>query len=105
MIIDILRIIIAALFSLFIPGFIIVYIFFEEFTLLEKISFSVAFSIMIDIAIAIILGYNKDIANLTGGLTFASIIKAEIIVIMILGIIYLIKYIKKNENKKKNKKK
>ena len=91
MIVEILRIVLGTLFALFIPGFIIVKTFFEEFNIPEQIGFSIVFSIMIDIAIAIFLGYNESWAKVTGGLTFLNIVKAEIVVFFLLLIIYGIK--------------
>ena len=108
MILDIIRIVIGLAVALFIPGFILVLLYFKEFKPLEKIAFAITFSVMIDIAIAIFLGYNEAQALRTGGLTFQNIIKAEIIVFTILALLTWIKHVvkkklfKKKNNSKKN---
>ena len=87
---QIIRIILGFAFALFIPGFIIVYIFFREFQPLEKIAFSVVFSMMISIAIAIFLGYNEEWASKTGGLTFKNIVKMEAYVMAFLLFLFVV---------------
>ncbi|MBN2423044.1 DUF1616 domain-containing protein [Candidatus Woesearchaeota archaeon] len=91
MILSFIRIILGVAFALFIPGYLIVRLFFEEFNDLEKIAFSIVFSIMTDIAIAIFLGYNEAQALRTGGLTFFNIVKAEAVILLILCAVLWIK--------------
>jgi uncharacterized membrane protein len=110
MILEIVRIIIGLMLALFIPGFFVVMLFFREFKLLEKIAFSVVFSIMIDVGIAVWLGYNSEQAAITGGLTFANILNMQIIVISVLlafaGLKFLLmrrtKFIKKKITPRRN---
>ncbi|MBU0756897.1 MAG: hypothetical protein KKF44_02430 [Nanoarchaeota archaeon] len=90
MILELVQIILGLGFSLFIPGFLVVIIFFKEFNKAEKIAFSITFSIMISIAISIFFGYNEEWAAKTGGLTLSNIILAEFIVNSLLIVILLI---------------
>lgn len=75
--------------ALFLPGFFIVMVFFEEFKPLEKIAYAIALSIGVDIFIGVFLGYNLAMKNLTGGITeynvwlYSSIITASFFVIFI----------------------
>ena len=99
MIADILKIVIGIPVALFIPGWLIVSIFFRELKILEKIAFSIAFSIMLDIAIAIFFGYNEAQALRTGGLTFTNIVYAELIIMFILALILIIIFIIEQKRK------
>ena len=84
MIIEILQFLIGSFVALFLTGFLITGIFFREFKGLEKIAFSIAFSIIADVAIAIFLGYDEAQAARTGGLNFMNIAKVEAIAIAVL---------------------
>ncbi len=95
MITDLLRIILGLVLALLVPGFIIVQTFFSELKLLEKVAYIITFSVMTDIVIAIFLGYNESWAQVTGGLTFENIMKAEIVVIILLLVLFLAKYLVK----------
>ena len=53
MILEILQAFLGLSFALFIPGFLVVLLLFDEFKLLEKLVFAVAFSIMLDVFIGI----------------------------------------------------
>lgn len=89
--IEIIQIVLGALFTLFIPGYLLTRILFDEFSILEKLIFSVAFSIMINVLISIYLGYNEAWAAKTGGLTFTNILFYELIICAILSLALLIK--------------
>ena len=67
-------------FALFIPGIFITLIFFREVSFLERILLGIAFSIMISISVGIGLGYNKNVKELTGGITPYNVWKWELIV-------------------------
>jgi uncharacterized membrane protein len=103
MIIDIIRIVLGLLLGLFIPGLILVMVFFRELNLLEKLSLAVVFSMMISISIAVYLGYNAEQAAITGGLVFENIIRLQVMVVAILSILYMLMFMK-NRLKKKNEK-
>jgi len=92
MILEILQAFLGLSFALFIPGFLMVLLLFDEFKLLEKLVFAVAFSIMLDVFIGIFFGYNEAQALRTGGLTLMNIIYAELVINAILLIAVLWKY-------------
>jgi uncharacterized membrane protein len=69
MMLDILRILIGLPLALFIPGYLIAILFFRELSQLEKIALGFVLSICIDIAVGLLLGYNKTMKDLTGGIT------------------------------------
>jgi uncharacterized membrane protein len=91
MIYDAIRVILGLLFGLFVPGFLIVLIFFDEMKILERFAFSVGFSIIFDVMISVYFGYDQAQALRTGGLTFSNILLAEAILIPILVAALLIK--------------
>lgn len=82
-------------FGMFLPGFFITWIFFREVKWLERVSLSVAYSIMITITIAISLGYNENVKNITGGITSGNLWVWELIITGILGLIAYIIHRKK----------
>jgi len=67
--IQILQIIIGLPLALFIPGYLISRIFFNELDELEKVALGFVLSIAIDIFLGLFLGYNKYMKDLTGGIT------------------------------------
>jgi|GEM_PF-2266972 len=68
-IIDIARIVIGLPLALFIPGYLIAWLAFRELSHLEKIALGFVMSICVDIAVGLFLGYNKQMKELTGGIT------------------------------------
>ncbi|MBT4352055.1 hypothetical protein HOD20_05995 [archaeon] len=103
--IQILQAIGGFLIALFVPGFLIVYLFFEELEILEKISLSIALSITTTIFMGIFLGYNEYMKNLTGGITQANVWKYSLNIILTLSILCLGKIGYKLWSKRKKKKK
>ena len=101
MILKILQAIIGSLFALFIPGYLVTLIFFKELKPLQKIALAITFSIMIDVAIGIFLGYNENMKNLTGGVTAENIWFYSLIVTGFLLTIYLFTRTKNQASKKK----
>ena len=91
MIFQILRAISGALFAFFIPGFILVLLFFKELNKLQKIALAVVLSMITAVAIGIFLGYNETMKNLTGGVTAYNVWIYELTVTGILLVIYLLK--------------
>lgn len=89
MILEIIVAIIGTLFALFIPGYLLVLIFFKELKLLQRIVLAIVLSIMIDVAIGIFLGYNENMKNLTGGVTASNVWFYSLIVAAFLLVIYL----------------
>lgn len=67
--IDIIRIIIGLPLALFIPGYLLARIFFNELEELEKVALGFVLSIAVDIFLGLFLGYNKYMKDLTGGIT------------------------------------
>ncbi len=67
--IELLKIIFGLPLALFIPGYLIARIFFEELEELEKIALGFVLSIALDILVGLFLGYNKYMKELTGGIT------------------------------------
>jgi len=80
------------IFAMFLPGFFLTLIFFKEVKLLERMLLSITFSIMITIALAIMLGYNENVKNITGGITAANLWKWQLWITGILGFIVLIMF-------------
>lgn len=105
MILQIFHAVVGAAFALFIPGFLITLIFFKELTWLQKIALAITFSIMLDVAVGIFLGYNEARAKVTGGLTPYNIWLYELSITGILLIIYIFTLKKKDETAKKTGKK
>jgi len=92
MILNILHAIIGLAFGLFIPGFLLTKIIFNNQEILETIAFSIAFSIAIDIFLGLFLGANETMFNITGGITEFNVWYYLIIISIILGFIYLLKH-------------
>ena len=78
--------------GMFAPGFFITLLFFREVKILERMLLSIAYSIMITIALAISLGYNENVKNITGGITSPNMLRWEFLITAILGVICLIVY-------------
>lgn len=83
--------VIGSLFALFIPGYLLVLIFFKELEHLQKIALAVVLSIITSVSIGIFLGYNETMKNLTGGVTAYNVWVYELLVSGILFVIYLLK--------------
>lgn len=99
MILEILQAIIGTLFALFIPGYLLVLIFFKELKPLQKMALAITFSIMVDVAIGIFLGYNENMKNLTGGVTAENIWFYSLIVSAFLLVMYLFTRTKPSKKK------
>ncbi len=91
MILQVLRAIIGSLFALFIPGYLLVLIFFKELNMLQKAALAIVLSIITSVSIGIFLGYNETMKNLTGGVTEYNVWTYELLVSGILFVIYLLK--------------
>lgn len=81
--------ILGLLFALFLPGLFVTLIFFRELKLLERVILSITFSIMISVAIGISLGYDADVAHITGGITSFNVWKWELITTSVFGFLAL----------------
>lgn len=77
-------------FGLFIPGYLTTLVFFKELKTLEKITLGFILSVCIDIIIGLILGYNENMKNLTGGITARNIWLSLILISIIMSIILAI---------------
>lgn len=88
---DIPQIIIGLAFFAYIPGFLIVKMFFDKEEMLEKQLLSVVFSIMIAIAIGIFFGYDRAQALRFGGFTTQNLWLGEIIVTGLLLSVLIVK--------------
>ncbi|MEM4397206.1 MAG: DUF1616 domain-containing protein [Candidatus Woesearchaeota archaeon] len=87
--IQILRIIIGLPLALFIPGYLISLIFFDELEKLEKIALGFVLSICVDIAVGLFLGYNKTMKDLTGGITALNLwIYLSLITLILFAVYY-----------------
>ena len=89
MILDAIIAVAGMMFALFIPGYLLVLIFFRELGMLQKIALAVTLSIMVDVAIGIFLGYNENMKNLTGGVTRANVWFYSLLVSAFLLVMYL----------------
>jgi uncharacterized membrane protein len=69
MMLEIVRIVVGLPLALFIPGFLVALIAFGELSWLEKIALGFVLSICIDITVGLLLGYNLQMKDLTGGIT------------------------------------
>lgn len=101
MILEIIVAVIGALFALFVPGYLVTLIFFKELKLLQKIALAITFSIMIDVAIGIFLGYNENMKNITGGVTSENVWFYSLIVTGFLLVMYLFTKTEKQISAKK----
>ncbi len=91
-----LRVIIGIPLVLFVPGYLIALRFFKEMDTLEKIGLGFIFSISIDLVVGLILGYNRSMRELTGGITEMNLwVMLMFITVFLLGI-----YIKPDKTKK-----
>ena len=75
------------LFALFLPGFLITLISFREVKVLERLLLSITFSIMIAIAIGIGFGYDKNVKDITGGITPKNVWYSELVITGLLFIV------------------
>lgn len=91
LIIQLLRLVIGLPLALFIPGYLITLIFFDELEKLEKIALGFVLSICVDISLGLFLGYNKTMKDLTGGITALNLWIYLSVITLILFIIYLLK--------------
>ena len=87
------------LIALIVPGFLLVLIFFDELAFLERMISAITFSIIIDVGIAIFLGYDKAQAVRTGGITLQNIMLAELIIIGSLLLLLAAKLILRRKTK------
>ncbi len=87
----ILQIVLGFAFGLFIPGYIMVRLFFSDLNKIEQVAVAIALSIATDIAIGIFLGYNKAWAQVTGGITQFTVWRAMLVVTAVLAIALFIK--------------
>jgi uncharacterized membrane protein len=55
--------------SLFVPGYLLARIFFNDAEPLEKIGLGFVLSIVLDVALGLLLGYNQAVRDITGGIT------------------------------------
>lgn len=89
MIAELIQVVCGLLVALYIPGFLAVELFFSELARLEKFIYAVVISIILDIIVAVSLGYNEAWAAKTGGLTFSNLVLVESVLIAVLLIPYL----------------
>ena len=89
LILIIIRAILGFAFGLFIPGYLAALLFFKELKSLEKVTLGFILSICIDIIVGLILGYNEQMKDLTGGITATNlwIITVSISVVLALSLI------------------
>lgn len=90
-IIYLIQIAIGLLLVLFLPGYLIVLLFFKEMNKIERISLAFVLSICIDIIIGLFLGYNKYMKELTGGITALNLWIYLILITVWLVVIYFLK--------------
>lgn len=69
MIVETIRLVVGVPLVFFLPGYLIMLIFFDELDLLERIGFGSLLSISLTIALGLFLGYNTSMRDLTGGIT------------------------------------
>ncbi len=84
------KLIIGSLLFLLIPGYLIVRIFFVEEKKLNKALLSIIFSIMASMAIAVIIGYNREAVIILGGFTTKNLYLWELLLILLLSIASII---------------
>jgi len=90
-VLDIFHAIIGLAFALFIPGFLLTKIIFNEQEILETIAFSITFSIGIDIFLGLFLGANETMFQLTGGITELNLWFYLLFITILLGSILFMK--------------
>jgi len=91
MILTIINVIVGLLFLLFLPGYLLTLILFDKNDLhfLERVILAVGLSISIDVFLGLILGLNRSIAFITGGLTRSNV-WSGLIVISLLFLMLLV---------------
>jgi uncharacterized membrane protein len=89
--INLIRFITGVLLTLFLPGFAFSLCIFQKQKLFERIIFSVALSIALDVIIAFILGGNQTLMRLTGGYDYSVIFFILLNVTIICFCFYIIK--------------
>lgn len=87
---DIIRIAVGLVFSLFLPGFLLNLLMFKKQDVNERIALSFVFSIVILTILGFSLGF-QSIADLTGGITKSNLYISLLIINLVLGITCLIK--------------
>ncbi|MBT4175144.1 DUF1616 domain-containing protein [archaeon] len=88
---NIVHAILGLAFGLFIPGFLLTKILFNDQDPLEMVALSVTFSVGIDIFLGLFLGANETMASITGGITELNIWYYLVIITLILGFIFILK--------------
>ena len=86
---SVLQVIVGLILALFLPGFLLTKLLFDDLKILELIVLSIVFSLFIDIVIGLFLGANEAMSSITGGLTGLNIYFYILVVTIILGFILL----------------
>lgn len=94
MIDQILQVTLGLVFSLFLPGFLIVELWFKNLNKLERYAYSIVFSLMISMVVSIFFGYNQNQFNRFGGLIQSNIFMTEVFIILLLIFIMFLKNMK-----------
>ncbi len=102
--IEIIGAVLALGISFFVPGYLIVLLFFSDLKPFQKIAYAIAISIIIDIGIALYLGYNELQATKTGGLTFWNVLALQSWILGTLIALFGVKHFLLRKEKRRGKK-
>lgn len=87
----ILQATIGFLLAFFVPGFLVVKIFFSELKAIEQVALGIGLSIVITVTVGMTLGYNQRIAAITGGVTEYNVWFYLLVTTAVLGTAVIIK--------------
>ena len=88
---SILQVILGLVLALFLPGFLLTKLLFDDLKTLELIVLSLVFSLVIDIVLGLFLGASEYMADLTGGITEFNLWFYLVTITIILGFSLLAK--------------
>lgn len=88
---SIAQIIAGLAFFLFIPGYIITLLAFDDLEGLERIMIAAVLSIMVGLAIGVFFGYDRAQAVWTGGFTKENLWMGEVAITFLLSLAYIVK--------------
>jgi len=93
MIFSVINVIFGLLFGLFLPGYLLMKIFYDKQKGVERFILIVALSLAVDVLIGLSLGGNHIMKDLTGGITVLNVWVYMIFVCLVLFVVFLVKKI------------
>ncbi|MBN2566881.1 hypothetical protein JXB02_02220 [Candidatus Woesearchaeota archaeon] len=90
---QVVQLVFGILFALLVPGYLVVMIFFRWVGPIQKVALAMLISVIMTTLIGIFLGYNRERASVTGGITTANVWKVQLVISAILLVVVLILYL------------